>query len=52
MAQQTGSAPAQDRSPGRVDLVSVLYVVGGIPSIIAFLFLLFAVGVRFCGLPA
>lgn len=52
MAQQTGSAQTNDRSPGRVDLVSVFYVAGGIPAIIAFLFLVFAVGVRFCGLPA
>ncbi len=37
---------------GQVDAVSVLYVVGGIPAILAFLVLLFAVGVRVCGLPA
>lgn len=37
---------------GKLDAVSVLYVFGGIPAIVLFLFLLFAVGVRFCGLPA
>jgi hypothetical protein len=54
MAQRTGSTHSRDRSetPGKVDLVSVLYVAGGIPAILAFLVLLFAVGVRFCGLPA
>jgi hypothetical protein len=55
MAQQTGSASSHEHpqpNPGKVDLVSVLYVAGGIPAILAFLVLLFAVGVRFCGLPA
>jgi hypothetical protein len=54
MAQQGGSQ-SHDRSqdaPGKVDLVSVLYVAGGIPAIIAFLVLLFALGVPFCSLPA
>jgi hypothetical protein len=50
MAQQTGDGSNQN--PGKVDLVSVLYVAGGIPAILAFLVLLFAVGVRMCGLPA
>lgn len=54
MAQQRGSRsqPSPDPSPGRTDLVSMLYVAGGIPAIIAFLVLLFAIGVPFCGLPA
>jgi len=57
MAQQSGSRstshPADpSASPGKVDLVSVLYIAGGIPAILAFLVLLFGVGVRFCGLPA
>jgi hypothetical protein len=54
MAQQGGSQ-SHDRSreaPGKVDLVSILYVAGGIPAIIAVLVLLFAIGVPFCGLPA
>jgi hypothetical protein len=37
---------------GKVDAVSVLYVLGGIPAIVAFLALLFGVGARACGLPA
>lgn len=41
-----------DESRGRSDLVSVLYVVGGIPAMVAFFVLLFAVGVKVCGLPA
>jgi hypothetical protein len=54
MAQQSGSQShdSSDETPGKVDLVSVLYVAGGIPAILAFLVLLFAVGVRVCGLPA
>ena len=38
--------------PGKTDLVSVLYVLGGIPAIVGFLVLLFAIGVRYCDLPA
>lgn len=53
MAQQSGSrSSAPGSTPGKVDLVSILYVAGGIPAILAFLVLLFGVGVRFCGLPA
>jgi hypothetical protein len=36
---------------GKVDAVSVLFVVGGIPGIVGFLFLVFLLGVRVCGLP-
>lgn len=54
MAQQGGSQSHDrpDGAPGKVDLVSILYVAGGIPAIIAFLFLLFAVAVPFCGVRA
>ena len=59
MARQDGSqshgSQSHDRSPGdpgKVDLVSILYIAGGIPAILAFLVLLFAIGVPFCGLPA
>lgn len=54
MAQHGGSQSQQssDPSPGKTDLVSVLYIAGGIPAILAFLVLLFAIGVPFCGLPA
>lgn len=48
----TAAGSATDETGGRVDTVSVLYIVGGIPAILAFLVLLFAVGVRVCGLPA
>ncbi len=48
-----GSVGSEDAERGsHVDAVSVLYVIGGIPAILAFLVLLFAVGVRVCGLPA
>jgi hypothetical protein len=46
----TPPAPAEPR--GKTDLVSFLYAVGGIPAIVGFLILLFAIGVPFCGLPA
>lgn len=53
MAQHTSQpSPSQPAERGKNDLVSALYVAGGIPAILAFLVLLFAVGVRFCGLPA
>ncbi len=48
MSQQDTST----ESPGKVDAVSVLYVVGGIPAMVGFFVLLFAVGVKFCGVPA
>ena len=41
-----------DEEPrGRVDLVSVLYVVGGIPAIVGFLVVIFALA-RSCNIPA
>jgi len=41
-----------DEQPrGRVDLVAVLYIVGGIPAIVAFLVILFALA-RSCDIPA
>lgn len=42
----------QQPATGKTDLVSVLYIAGGIPTIVGFLWLLFAIGVRYCGLPA
>lgn len=49
----TGSVGSENAERGsQVDAVAVLYVIGGIPAILAFLVLLFAVGVRVCGLPA
>jgi hypothetical protein len=42
----------QQPARGKTDLVSVLYIAGGIPAIVGFLVLLFAIGVRYCGLPA
>ena len=40
-----------DEKPGKVDLVSVLYVVTGIPGIVAFIWVLFAL-VKAFDLPA
>ena len=39
-----------DEQPGRGDSVSLLYVIGGIPAMIAF-FVVFFVLVERCGLP-
>ncbi len=47
-----GSGESNEPKRGKMDLVSVLYVAGGIPAIVGFLVLLFAIGVRYCGLPA
>jgi hypothetical protein len=41
-----------DEQPrGRVDLVSILYIVGGIPALVGFLVVLFALA-RSCNVPA
>lgn len=41
-----------DEQPrGKVDLASVLYIVGGIPALVAFLVVIFALA-RSCNLPA
>jgi hypothetical protein len=37
---------------GKYDAVAFLYVIGGIPAIVGFLWLVFALGVRMCGIPA
>ena len=39
-----------DEPRGKSDLVSLLYVLGGIPAMVAF-FVLFFLLVKFCGLP-
>jgi hypothetical protein len=36
---------------GKVDLVSILYVVGGVPALVGFLVVLFALA-RSCNIPA
>ncbi len=41
-----------DEAPGRVDGVSILYILGGIPAMVAFFVLLFTLGVKGCGVPA
>jgi hypothetical protein len=46
MAEQT------EPRRGKMDAVAVLYIAGGIPAIVGFLVLVFAIGVRYCGLPA
>ena len=41
----------EEGSRGKVDLVSVLYIVGGVPALVTFLFVLFAFA-RSCNVPA
>lgn len=41
-----------DREHGKVDVVSILYVLGGIPAMVFFFALLFTLGVKGCGVPA
>ncbi|MDH3520132.1 MAG: hypothetical protein OEM49_06695 [Myxococcales bacterium] len=41
----------QDEPHGKVDLVSVLYIIGGIPVIVLFLAVIFGLA-RACNIPA
>jgi hypothetical protein len=41
----------EDQPGGKVDLVACLYIVGGIPALVGFIVLLFALA-RSCGIPA
>ena len=41
----------QEENTGKVDLVSILYVVGGIPAIVGFMVILFSL-TRACNIPA
>ena len=41
----------EEEPRGRVDLVSILYIFGGIPMIVLFLFVLFGLA-RSCNVPA
>jgi hypothetical protein len=52
MADQSQSQARSEARRGKTDLVAVLYIAGGIPAIVGFIWLLFAIGVRYCGMPA
>jgi len=41
----------EEQPRGKVDLASVLYIVGGVPALVAFLVVIFALA-RSCNLPA
>jgi hypothetical protein len=41
----------QDESHGKVDLASILYILGGIPSIVLFLWVIFSLA-RYLDFPA
>jgi hypothetical protein len=43
--------PMEEEPRGKVDLVAVLYIVGGIPALVAFLVILFALA-RSCDIAA
>jgi len=49
VANETQEVPAAER--GRVDAVSVAYIVGGVPALVAFLAVLFLLA-RSCNWPA
>jgi len=54
MASEPDRSHAEQQAPqggGKVDATSVLYIVGGIPAIVAFVVILFML-TRSCGLPA
>ena len=45
--------PIEDEEPrGKVDAVAVLYIVGGIPAMWAFIALVVFIGPKACNLPA
>jgi hypothetical protein len=44
-------ASVEDEPRGKVDLVAILYIVGGIPALVGFLVLLFWL-TRACNVPA
>lgn len=46
-----GAEEREDEPRGRVDLVSVLYILGGIPAIVAYIVICFVLA-RFFGFPA
>jgi hypothetical protein len=50
LANSTANSTEAKRG-GKMDAVSVLYVVGGVPAIVGFLVLFFGIGVRYCSLP-
>jgi hypothetical protein len=41
----------EDEPRGKVDLIAILYIAGGIPAVVGFLVLLFWL-TRSCGIPA
>jgi hypothetical protein len=41
----------EEEQPGKVDLVSILYIFGGVPVIVLFLVVLFGLA-RSCNIPA
>jgi hypothetical protein len=43
--------PVDEQPRGKVDLTSILYIVGGIPALVGFLVVIFAFA-RSCNLPA
>ncbi|NNL85607.1 MAG: hypothetical protein HKP27_08150 [Myxococcales bacterium] len=49
---QTAHDHSDDAPGGKVDLVAVLYILGGIPAMTAFFVILFALVRMFPGIPA
>ena len=49
--RQTQGASVEDEPRGKVDLVAILYIVGGIPALVGFMVLLFSL-THACDIPA
>jgi uncharacterized membrane protein len=49
---QISQGPQDDKPKGKVDAVTILYILGGIPAIVAYVVVLFALVNAFPSVPA
>lgn len=52
MSQPSSQQDPSGKARGKVDLVAILYILGGIPAIVAYVVILFALVNAFPSLPA
>jgi hypothetical protein len=52
MSQHGAPGNADDKPKGKVDAVTILYILGGIPAIVAYVVILFALVNAFHSIPA
>jgi uncharacterized membrane protein len=52
MSQSSSQQDPSGKPRGKVDLVTILYIVGGIPAIVAYVVILFALVNAFPSIPA